>query len=171
MVLLRFKPKSLLLYHSITAKSLRTKMTFETNNAKKLYLNDKYLRMVKRVNTNGDSKLGVDRPTKKTLEKTLEALYATNENNFDEVKKFFDNYMHPPGYEIRPADFTDWSDSPKYIESINSNRLKKFSYFLNETWKSLYKKCDLNILSKGAVSSHLPMKYPFIVPGQNFKRI
>lgn len=135
------------------------------NAAKKLYLNDKYLRMVKRVNMNGDSKLGVDRPTKKNLENTMQALDTIDEKNIEEVKQFFDEFMHAPGYEILTADFTDWSDSPKYIEGINSNRLKKFAYFLNETWKCLYKKCDLNVLPIGAISSHLPMKHPFIVPG------
>ena len=121
--------------------------------------------MSKKTHLNGDSKLGVDRPTKTTFQKTLETLNATNENNIDEVNKFFANCMHVPGYEIRTAEFTDWSDSPKYVQTINSDKLKRFSYFLNETWKKLYKKCDLDVLAKGAISSHLPMKHPFIVPG------
>ena len=29
----------------------------------------------------------------------------------------------------------------------------------------MYKKCDFNVLAIGAISSHLPMKHPFIVPG------
>jgi hypothetical protein len=142
-----------------------TSLEILISNAKKLYLNDKYLRMVKIVNMNGDSKSGVDRPTKTTLDKTLEALYATDEDKIEDVKKFFDEFMLEPGYEITRAEFTDWSDSPKYIESINSDSLKKFSYFLNETWKCLYKKVDFRLLVKGSVSSHLPMQHPFIVPG------
>jgi alpha,alpha-trehalase len=66
------------------------------------------------------------------------------------------------------ADFTDWKTSPKYIDKIKSPSLKKFSLALNDIWKDLYKRLDLTLLMPGAVSSHLPIKNPFVVPGGRF---
>jgi len=66
------------------------------------------------------------------------------------------------------ADFTDWKTSPKYIDKIKSPSLKKFSLALNDIWKDLYKRFDLTLLMPGAVSSHLPIKNPFVVPGGRF---
>jgi alpha,alpha-trehalase len=57
---------------------------------------------------------------------------------------------------------------PKYIESFKSEQLRNFAYSLNDIWLDLHKKCDHSILVDGAVSSHLPMKHPFLVPGGRF---
>ena len=121
--------------------------------------------MVKLANVSVDSKPGVDRPTKKSIEEVLQALSIVNENNSADANQFVYEYMHEPGFEIVMANFVDWSPAPKYIEQLKSDDLRKFSYSLNEIWLDLYKKCDHSVLTQGAVSSHLPMKHPFIVPG------
>lgn len=51
-----------------------------------LYLNEKFLRVVKLANRAEDSKSVVDRPTKKTLKDVLTALKCLNETNLDEIK-------------------------------------------------------------------------------------
>lgn len=55
-----------------------------------LYLNEKYLRVVKLANRSDDSKSVVDRPTKRPLKEVLEALKCLNEANLDEIKVFID---------------------------------------------------------------------------------
>lgn len=51
-----------------------------------LYLNEKYLRVVKLAHRAGDSKAVVDRATKKPIEDVLDALKTLNESNLDEIK-------------------------------------------------------------------------------------
>jgi hypothetical protein len=134
--------------------------TFSSNQvrveaAKKLYLNEKYLRLVKLANPNEDSKFGVDRPTKKPLEEVLEKLEIVDENDVDGAVQFVEEYLHKPGYEITSASFSDWNALPKYVETLQSEELRNFAYSLNEIWLDLYKKCDHSILAQGAVSSHV----------------
>ena len=136
--------------------------------AKKLYLNDKYLKLIHLAYENIDSKSVVDRATKKSLDEVLNALENLDENNLDSIRLFVDEYLHEPGYEIVKANLTDWKHFPKYIDSIKNDNLKQFSLALNEIWKDLYKRLDTKKLSIGAVSSHLPLKNPFIVPGGRF---
>ena len=136
--------------------------------AKNLYLNDKYLRLINLAFENIDSKSIVDRATKMSLNTVLTALNKLDVSDLDQIRKFASMYFHEPGYEIVKAEFTDWKPSPKYIDNISNPSLKKFSLALNDIWKDLYKKLDLSLLNPGAVSSHLPIKNPFVVPGGRF---
>jgi alpha,alpha-trehalase len=141
--------------------------TFE-DVSKQLYLNDKYLQMIHLAYEKRDSKSFVDRPTKKSLESVLLALDELNANNTDMIKDFVNEYLHEPGFEIVRAELTDWQASPKYIDNFQDQNLKKFSLAINEIWKDLYKRLDLSKLVEGAVSSHLPIKNAFMVPGGRF---
>ena len=136
-------------------KSNATKKEKVSDNAKKLYLNEKYLRVIKRASPTMDSKFGVDRPTKKALAEVLVALDRVDETSYEEARAFVHDYLHEPGFEIVKATFIDWSSTPKYIDSLKSESLRSLAYYLNETWKNLYKKCDHGVLPKLAVSSHV----------------
>ncbi|CAF1124260.1 unnamed protein product, partial [Brachionus calyciflorus] len=139
--------------------------------AEKLYLNEKFLRCVKFFNPNVDSKSIVDRATRKPIDQVLKALENLNENNVDDIEYFINTYLHEPGIEIIRADLTDWSEMPKFIKSLKNEELKNFCLALNKVWIDLYKKLDLSKLEHECVSSHLPMRYPFIVPGGRFIEI
>lgn len=139
-----------------------------TEDAKELYMNEKYLKAVKLLDKSADSKSIVDRPTKKPLREVLEALNLLDQTNVDEIKKFVNECLHEPGFDIIKAEFKDWTPTPKFIDEIKSEELKRFSYAINEIWRDLYKKFDSSILKQGAISSHIPMKHPFIVPGGRF---
>ena len=56
--------------------------------ASKLYLNKKYLRLVKLACECSDSKLGVDRPTKRSLEEVLVHLNAADEKSINDALNF-----------------------------------------------------------------------------------
>ena len=51
-----------------------------------LYMNQKYLRVVKLAHRSGDSKAVVDRATKRPLGDVLDALRQLDETNLDEIK-------------------------------------------------------------------------------------
>lgn len=146
-------------------------INYEIAEASKLYLNEKYLRVVKLAYMDSDSKMIVDRATKKPLEQVLHALNELNINNLVDIKNFVDIYMHEPGIEIIKANLTDWNQVPRFVQRLENAELKKFSLALNRIWLDLHKKFDLSKLDNGCVSSHLPMKHPFIVPGGRFLEI
>lgn len=139
--------------------------------AEKLYLNEKYLRLVKLANLRVDSKSIVDRATKRPLNEVLNDLEKLNESNLTEINLFINKNLHEPGIEIIKANYTDWSEKPKFLESLRKEKLVLFAKSLNKIWLDLYKRFDFSKLENGSVSSHLPMKYPFIVPGGRFLEI
>ena len=102
-----------------------------------------------------DSKLGVDRPTKRTIEEVLEKLSFVDETSVDDAVEFMSENFHQPGFEIFQAHFCDWKSMPKYTENLKSEILQKFALSLNEIWLDLYKRCDHTVLAPGAVSSHV----------------
>jgi alpha,alpha-trehalase len=139
--------------------------------AEKLYLNEKYLRIVKLADPSVDSKSVVDRATKRPLNDVLDALRRVNEANLDDIKSFVLLNLHEPGYEIERAKLVDWKAEPTFIRELKSDKLVEFSLAINRIWLDLYKKCDHSKLDQGCVSSHLPMKHAFIVPGGEFREI
>lgn len=139
--------------------------------ARSLYMNEKFLRVVKLVNQDVDSKHIVDRPTKKPLSQVLAALEKLDESNLDDIRAFVDECLHEPGIEIVRASFIDWKSEPRYLDKIESEELKRFSLSINKIWLDLYKKFDDTKLDAGSVSSHLAMKHPFLVPGGRFREM
>lgn len=131
--------------------------------SKKLYLSSKYLRAHKLAFPALDSKTAVDRPTKQPLDQVLAALRHLNETNPDEIRSFVFKYLDEPGSEIVAANLTDWVETPRFVESIKDDQLREFAIELNRIWRELYKQVDR--LGDGCISSHLPMKHPFVVPG------
>lgn len=92
--------------------------------AQKLYLNEKFLRVVKSVNLNADSKSIVDRATKKPVNQVLDALQNLNEQNLDEIKNFIQVFLHEPGFEITKAHLNDWIEEPEFLTKIKTPELK-----------------------------------------------
>ncbi|CAF0707031.1 unnamed protein product [Brachionus calyciflorus] len=136
--------------------------------AEKLYTSEKFLRALKRLNPNLDSKSIVDRATKKPVDEVLNALDNLDEFIIDDIQKFSDIFLHSPGIEIERANLTDWKEEPEILSKLKSEELKNFFKAVNSIWLDLYKKFDSNTLYPGCVSSHLPMKHSFIVPGGRF---
>ena len=138
--------------------------------AKKLYLNEKYLRVLKLVDIHVDSKHIVDRSTKRPLDQVLDALNGLDESDAEQIVAFVREYLSEPGVEISAASFVDWTETPAYVHSLHSSKLRAFCIDLNKMWLDLYKQYNYNELvnHNGLISSHLPMKHPFLVPGGRF---
>ena len=139
--------------------------------AEKLYLNDKYLRAMKLARLHPDSKMAVDRATKRPLEECLHALDELDLNNLTGIRQFVDEYLYEPGIEIVRANLSDWSPIPKYVFELKNQDVISFALGLNQIWHDLFKRVDLTKLTNGRVSSHLPMKHGFVVPGGRFLEI
>ncbi|RNA16786.1 Neutral trehalase [Brachionus plicatilis] len=172
------KNENVSLSHTLSPDIMKLKMQNDVNNnteflaaAADFYSNEKYLRALKRLNPNADSKSIVDRATKKPLHEVLAALDALDEFNLEDVQNFVDLFLHPPGVEIKAAKLTDWSDQPDILHRLQNKELKEFFGALNRQWLDLYKAFDAEMLGPGSVSSHLPMLHPFIVPGGRFLEI
>lgn len=171
------------LSHTMSPDIIKLKMqktNLDTNNnnnseylaaAVDFYSNDKYLRALKRLQPNSDSKSIVDRATKKPLDQVLAALDSLDEFNMQDVQNFVSDFLHEPGVEIKSANLTDWTEQPEIVHSLHNNELKEFFHALNKQWLDLYKTFDSSMLESGSVSSHLPMLHPFIVPGGRFLEI
>ena len=145
------KLKKLVEYHSSNQiREFVNDFQFEED-AKELYLNEKFLRVVKYFNQSSDSKNIVDRATKKPLKQVLDALDSLNETDSNQIRSFVNEYLHEPGVEIVRAQFKDWKPVPKFTNKLNSEFLKNFSISLNEIWLDLYKKFDMSKLDEGSV--------------------
>lgn len=79
--------------------------------------------------------------------------------------------LHEPGFEIEPAHFVDWRERPQFVDSLENVSLIEFSLALNRIWLDLYRQFNKSKLGPGCVSSHLDMKYAFVVPGGRFREI
>ncbi|RNA36153.1 trehalase isoform X1, partial [Brachionus plicatilis] len=146
-------------------------MKHEIIEAAKLYMNEKFLRCVKKANPNADSKSIVDRATRRPIEQVLMALQDLDEHNLEQIQQFVDTHLHEPGIEIIRAELTDWVEHPRFLKNIQSEELRHFCTALNRVWLDLYKKLDMSKLEHECVTSHLPMRHPFIVPGGRFIEI
>lgn len=136
--------------------------------AKRLYLNPKYIQLVKTHNRTADTKSIVDRPTKRPLNEVLEALEAANEHDIEQAQAFVRDYLAEPGSDLIQSALIDWNERPALVEKLTSNELKHFTIELNKIWLDLARAYDSNILKNGYISSHLQMKNPFLVPGGRF---
>jgi alpha,alpha-trehalase len=160
-------------YKSIQLDNLLNEYDFHNfiEKSKKLYLNSKYLRILKLAEPDSDSKSCVDRATKRSIDIVLSDLDKINETDSAQIREFIDKNLHEPGVEIVPANFTDWTEYPKFVDTLNNQNLKEFSIEINRIWPSLYKKIDFDMICSDCVSSSLPLLHPIVVPGGRFIEI
>jgi len=156
----------------VSHKACKSKPQVTSEYAEKLYLNDKYLKVVKRANDSADSKSVIDRPTKKPLGDVLNALRHINETlDQTSATEFVHHYLFEAGHEIRPSTLQDWKDMPALVHALKSDNLKNFTMEINKIWLDLYRNVDVRAFSRGHATSHVPMKHAFVVPGGRFKEM
>lgn len=160
-------------FNAVQTPSKRPSISLDSviADAEKLYLNEKYLRAMKLARLHPDSKMAVDRATKRPLDECLRALDELDLDNIEKIRQFADQYLYEPGIEIVRANLSDWSPIPKYVFELKNQELITFALGLNKIWQDLYKRVDLSKLTDGRVSSHLPMRHGFVVPGGRFLEI
>ena len=98
-----------------------------------LYMNQKYLRVVKLAHRSGDSKAVVDRATKRPLGEVLDALRKLDETNLDEIKvkllKFISDKKNESLACIRTRlDSVIWTDDLTH-DSTRSDSVESSLFF------------------------------------------
>lgn len=92
-----------------------------------------------------DSKHFVDMKMKRSSNETLTSFQAFMKSvnyspNKHQVEKFVNDTFEPPGYEFEDWDPADWTASPKFLQNIEDDELRKFGSDLNQIWKLLGRK-------------------------------
>lgn len=164
-------PATLIAPYKLGSMTKKKSRSHSNKRAAELYLSEKYLRVVKRIEPNVDSKSIVDRATKRPLDHVLADLDRLDERDEDQIREFVEANFHEAGIEIVAAKLPDWSAEPKFLSSLQNHKLRAFATHLNSTWLHLCKRFDYDKLGDGCVSSHLHMKHPFVVPGGRFREI
>lgn len=86
-----------------------------------------------------------------------------------EVERFVTSSFEPAGYEFEDWDPTDWTASPKFLQRIQDDVLRKFGSDLNHIWKMLGRKMKEDVRINEELYSIIYVPNPVIVPGGRFR--
>ncbi|KAJ1883267.1 hypothetical protein H4R99_000590 [Coemansia sp. RSA 1722] len=121
-----------------------------------------------------DDKTFVDKPTKAPVDQVLANFNSIGGINAtrDDLLAFVQNNFGAEGQELRQVDdLPELNPDPEFIDRVHDPLLRAFGRTVNGYWKTLIREQDLNHLCQGCVSSMLPLKYHFVVPGGRFREI
>ncbi|KAI8051017.1 glycoside hydrolase [Syncephalis plumigaleata] len=135
-----------------------------------LYCPGHFLDVVQSAHLEKDSKYFVDQPTSKPLAQVLSAFNALPKNpTKEQVKAFVDANFLPPGTEIAPANLVDYKENPSFLAEIKDENLRRFAHAVHKKWKNLGRVFHKDAICSDCVSSALPARHPFVVPGGRFR--
>ena len=63
----------------------------------------------------------------------------------------------------------DWKSSIPLFSKIQDPELRAWSFIIHSKWQTLLRQHNVSNLCQGCVSSLLPLKYPFVIPGGRFR--
>ncbi|EIE82212.1 hypothetical protein G6F47_009359 [Rhizopus delemar] len=109
-------------------------------------------------------------PTSKPEDSVLKAFYALGGTNatVDQIKQFVKENFLEAGTEVKMLrDVT--VQKVEWIDGIQDQVYQGWMDHLNNAWRNLTFVFDNSVLCKGCVSSTLPVKRPFVVPGGRFR--
>ena len=117
-----------------------------------------------------DSKTFVDMPTKRPEAQVLAAFRSLPENvSLSDLHEFLNENFDSPGSELDYPNPEDWKDNIELFKHIHDPDLLEFSKEIHSKWKNLIRIVNFSRLCEGCVSSHLHLKFPFVVPGGRFR--
>lgn len=135
-----------------------------------IYCQGKMLDEIQRSGIFLDSKTFVDMPTKRPESQVLAAFHDLPENaSLSDLHKFLNENFDPPGSELDYPNPEDWKDNIELFNNIHDPDLLEFSKEIHCKWKNLIRVVNFSRLCEGCVSSHLNLKFPFVVPGGRFR--
>lgn len=121
-----------------------------------------------------DSKFFVDMkmkwPANETLTSFRDFMKSTNHApNKHQVEKFVNDTFEYPGAEFEDWDPSDWTATPKFLQNIEDDELRKFGSDLNHIWKLLGRKMRDDVRINEELYSIIYVPHPVIVPGGRFR--
>ncbi|KAJ2579171.1 hypothetical protein GGH95_003240 [Coemansia sp. RSA 1836] len=141
-----------------------------------IYCQGELLHAVQMAKLYPDDKTFVDKPTLKPPTQVLAnfALIGGSKANRSALAQFVAENFGQEGSELKPVNLSKpgGSSPPLFLNNINDPLLKAFGQTVNGYWGTLIREQDLSVLcEEGCVSSMLPLKYHFVVPGGRFREL
>lgn len=160
------------LWASLAAFILLTSSVKASGCDSPIYCEGPILKTVELASLYPDSKTFVDKPTTKPVKEVIAAFSLLGPNPTPKaIKAFVNNNFGPEGQELVPVKLTNFNSNPKFLQKIAEPVLRGFGIALHNFWPELTRKVDTSFLCDGCVSSILPAKRSFVVPGGRFREI
>ncbi|RLU23209.1 hypothetical protein DMN91_003412 [Ooceraea biroi] len=139
-----------------------------------IYCHGELLHTIQMAGIYKDSKYFVDMKMKRPSNETLDTFRTfmksvNNSPSKHQVEKFVNDTFEPAGYEFEDWDPADWTASPKFLEKIEDDELRKFGSDLNQIWKLLGRKMKDDVRINEELYSIIYVPNPVIVPGGRFR--
>lgn len=129
--------------------------------------------LLERIQKSGifeDSKTFVDMPT---IKPESEVLINFSKLPLDatqaQLREFLQENFAIAGSDLDIPHPMDWDSDISLLRSINDTSVKEWALEIHKIWKTLIRQYNTSKLCEGCVSSNLPLKYPFIIPGGRFR--
>ncbi|CAO3637835.1 unnamed protein product [Cunninghamella echinulata] len=133
-----------------------------------IYCEGPLLKTVQLAGLFPDSKTFVDMPTTKPLDQVLQAFDALGSNpDKNAIQTFVNENFGEAGTEIQPYNIT--TPPLTWLDSINDSTYRGWIDILHHRWSQLTFHFNTDSLCDGCVTSTLPVKRPFVVPGGRFR--
>ncbi|KAI8906105.1 trehalase-like protein [Powellomyces hirtus] len=138
-----------------------------------IYCPGPILDAVQRAKLFNDSKTFVDKPTTKPLAEVLTAFSALSKPYTREaLQSFVDANFGPEGTETEAIIPRDWKAAPEFLSNITDPTVREWAQTVHGYWRILTREFkDSTLLCEGCVSSLLPAKQSFVIPGGRFREI
>ncbi|KAI9250995.1 Six-hairpin glycosidase-like protein [Phascolomyces articulosus] len=135
-----------------------------------IYCDGPLLRTVQLARLFPDSKTFVDMPTKKPVDQVLEAfeVMGGEKASREDIASFVNENFNSPGSELVQYSVEAY-DPPLWLDTVNDPVYRGWLELLNDAWRNLTFIYDTSKLCDGCVTSALPVKRPFVVPGGRFR--
>ncbi|KAI9279182.1 trehalase [Sporodiniella umbellata] len=136
-----------------------------------IYCEGPILKTVQLAELFSDSKTFVDMPTTKSEKEVIEAFHAIGGTNAtkDQIQQFVKDNFAEAGTEVKMVTKVAVKENIEWINDIKSPDYQGWINHLNQAWGNLTFKFDYSSLCKDCVSSTLPVKREFVVPGGRFR--
>ncbi|KAJ2887780.1 hypothetical protein FB639_001083 [Coemansia asiatica] len=139
-----------------------------------IYCYGDILHAVQMARLYADDKTFVDKPTKLPVDEILaqfDSIGGINATRKD-LATFVSQNFGAEGQELRQVDnLPELNPNPEFLIKVADPLLRAFGKTINGYWKTLIREQDLSQLCQGCVSSMLPLKYHFVVPGGRFREM
>ncbi|XP_073387145.1 probable trehalase [Physcomitrium patens] len=125
-----------------------------------------------------DPKLYVDLPLKSTLKETVEAFRSlprapiTGSVDRDTLKTFLKDYFGETGSDLVPYTPEDHlANPPDFLPRVQNTDARKWGLKVHSLWPSLTRLVCPTVEREPDRHTLLPLKHPFIVPGERFREV
>ncbi|KAG2222884.1 hypothetical protein INT45_013515 [Circinella minor] len=160
----------LCLFATVTAINAETTNSASSTCNSPIYCEGPLLRTVQLARLFPDSKTFVDMPTKEPLKQVLDAFDAIGGENasHESIVSFVDTYFDQPGSELIQYS-VEKQNPPEWLNDVHDPIYRGWLEKLSDEWRDLAFEFDTSKLCDGCVTSALPVKRPFVIPGGRFR--